>query len=137
MRSFPAPASPCRRGWRAAEARGHMQIVDSEAIHRLLDFPSLIEALRAVFRAGCEVPPRHHHSIAPAATGGAPGILLLMPAWQAAGSLGIKIVTVFPDNDRRSLPSVHGTYLLLDASTGMPKALLDGTALTPRRTAAA
>ena len=32
---------------------------------------------------------------------------------------------------------MHGTYLLLDAATGMPVALLDGTALTLRRTAAA
>src|SRR5258708_1322226 len=66
-----------------------------------------------------------------------PGPLLLMPAWQAGGALGIKIVTVFPDNARRSLPAVYGTYVLLDAATGMPLALLDGTALTLRRTAAA
>jgi ornithine cyclodeaminase len=32
---------------------------------------------------------------------------------------------------------VHGTYVLLEAATGAPKALLDGTALTLRRTAAA
>src|SRR5207237_5414083 len=83
-----------------------------------------------------EVPPRHHHAIA-SSTDAAPGTLLLMPAWQAGGSLGIKLVTVFPDNLRRSLPSVQGSYLLLDATTGVPLALLDGTALTLRRTAAA
>ena len=114
-----------------------MRIVDGEAVHRLLDFPSLIEALRAMFRDGCEAPPRHHHSIAPAAADGSPGTLLLMPAWRAGGALGIKIVTVFPDNARRSLPSVHGTYVLLDGATGLPRAVLDGTALTLRRTAAA
>jgi ornithine cyclodeaminase len=114
-----------------------MQIVGAEAIHRLLDFPSLVEALRAMFRAGCEVPPRHHHSIAAPAPDGTAGTLLLMPAWQRGGALGVKIVTVFPDNAGRSLPSVQGTYILLDASTGEPKALLDGTALTLRRTAAA
>ena len=32
---------------------------------------------------------------------------------------------------------MHGSYLLLDAVTGVPRALLDGTALTLRRTAAA
>lgn len=114
-----------------------MQIVSGDAIHRLLDFPSLIEALQAMFRDGCEVPPRHHHSIAPAVPGGNPSTLLLMPAWQAGRSLGIKIVTVYPDNAGRSLPSVHGTYVLLDAATGIPRAVLDGTALTLRRTAAA
>ena len=119
-----------------------MRIVDAEAIHRLLDFPSLIAALREMFRDGAEVPPRHHHAIDPPATDppgpdGSPGTLLLMPAWRIGQALGVKIVTVFPDNGRRGLPSVHGTYLLLDAATGMPKAVLDGTALTLRRTAAA
>jgi len=114
-----------------------MQIIDATEIHRLLDFPSLIEALRAMFRAGCEVPQRHHHSIAPAQPGGNSATLLLMPAWQAGRTLGVKIVTVFPENARRARPSVYGSYLLLDASTGEPNALLDGTALTLRRTAAA
>jgi ornithine cyclodeaminase len=114
-----------------------MQIISGDEIHRLLDFPSLIDALRAMFRDGCEAPARHHHRVAAATAEGAPGTLLLMPAWQAGRALGIKIVTVFPDNARRALPAVYGTYLLLDAATGMPVALLDGTALTLRRTAAA
>jgi alanine dehydrogenase len=114
-----------------------MHIVGSDEIHRLLDFPSLIDALRAMFRDGCQVPARHHHTIAPVLADGTPATLLVMPAWQAGRALGIKIVTVFPDNTRRSLPAVHGTYLLLDAATGAPSALLDGTALTLRRTAAA
>jgi alanine dehydrogenase len=114
-----------------------MQIIGGEDIHRLLDFPSLIDALRAMFREGCEAPPRHHHEIAASSAAGTPGTLLVMPAWQAGGALGIKLVTVFPDNTMRSLPAVYGSYLLLDAATGMRLALLDGTALTLRRTAAA
>ncbi len=114
-----------------------MQAIGAEEIHRLLDFPSLIEALRGIFRDGCDVPPRHHHTIATGEGETAPGTLLLMPAWQQGRVLGIKIVTVFPDNARRALPAVHGTYLLLDAMTGVPTAMLDGTALTLRRTAAA
>ncbi|HEV8680752.1 MAG TPA: ornithine cyclodeaminase family protein, partial [Stellaceae bacterium] len=109
---------------------------DSAEIHRLLDFPSLIDALRAMFRDGCDVPQRHHHMVASADVASAPGTLLLMPAWQAGRALGVKIVTVFPGNAQRALPSVYGSYLLLDAATGEPQALLDGTALTLRRTAA-
>jgi ornithine cyclodeaminase/alanine dehydrogenase-like protein (mu-crystallin family) len=112
-----------------------MHVIGADEIHRLLDYPGLIAALREMFRAGCEVPLRHHHTVA--VPGGAPGTLLLMPAWQSGSSLGVKIVTVFPDNAKRSLPAVSGTYVLLDAVTGAPQALLDGTALTLRRTAAA
>jgi alanine dehydrogenase len=108
-----------------------MQFVAAPDIHRLLDFPSLVAALREMFRDGAEVPLRHHHQVSDTAT------LLLMPAWQTGRALGIKIVTVFPDNAARGLPSVHGTYLLLDPATGVPQAVLDGTALTLRRTAAA
>jgi alanine dehydrogenase len=111
--------------------------IGAETIHNLLDFPSLIAALREMFRDGAEVPPRHHHAIDPPGPGERPGTLLLMPAWREGEVLGVKIVTVFPDNARRSLPSVYGTYLLLDGATGAPKAVLDGTALTLRRTAAA
>ena len=114
-----------------------MQVISGDDVHRLLDFPSLIDALRAMFRDSCEAPARHHHRIPAPTAEGTPGTLLLMPAWQAGRALGIKIVTVFPDNALRSLPAVYGTYLLLDAATGAPLALIDGTALTLRRTAAA
>ena len=60
-----------------------------------------------------------------------------MPAWQAGLHIGIKVVTIFPDNDARSLPSVMGAYLLLDGKTGAPIALIDGPMLTVKRTAAA
>ena len=114
-----------------------MRVIGGDAVHRLLDFPSLIAALRAMFRDGCEAPPRHHHTVPAAAPEDTCGTLLVMPAWRPGGALGIKIVTVFPDNALRSLPSVQGTYILLDGATGTPRAVLDGTALTLRRTAAA
>ena len=47
------------------------------------------------------------------------------------------MVTVFPDNGKRSLPSIYGQYLLLDGTTGQTVAMLDGTMLTKRRTACA
>ena len=120
-----------------AQGGAALPIVGAADIHRLLDFPSLVEALRAMFRDGCEVPARHHHRVAPGEAGGAGGTLLLMPAWQKGRALGVKIVTVFPDNAGLGLPSVYGSYLVLDAVTGRPAAFLDGTALTLRRTAAA
>ncbi|CAI5494593.1 unnamed protein product [Closterium sp. Naga37s-1] len=70
------------------------------------------------------------------------GTLLVMPAWDSnCGTeepfLGVKLATVFPSNARPGLPSVAASYLLSSAATGAPLALMDGTAITLRRTAAA
>jgi ornithine cyclodeaminase/alanine dehydrogenase-like protein (mu-crystallin family) len=111
-----------------------MQLIDTDTTRRHLALPALIDALRAMFVAGCEVPARGVHRIA-GADGG--GTLLTMPAWRAGGRLGIKNVTIFPGNGARGLPGLHSTYLLFDASTGVPLAQLDGNEITSRRTAAA
>jgi alanine dehydrogenase len=115
---------------------GTMRLIGPSEIHEALAWAPLIEALRQMFRTGCTVPARHHHTIA---AGGdrADGTLLLMPAWQAGRYVGVKLATVFPSNGAQGLPAVMGTYMLLDGRTGQPLALIDGQALTLRRTAAA
>lgn len=104
-------------------------------VHGALPYARLIRALQAAFRTGGEAPIRHHHTIArpdaPDAT------LLLMPAWQRGGGLGVKLVTVTPENERFGLPSVQAIYTLFDGTTGRPLAVLDATSLTLRRTASA
>lgn len=111
-----------------------MRMITSGEVAAALDFPGLIDRLAEAFRSEIAVPLRHHHAVS--VPGGSEGTLLLMPAWQSGRHIGIKIVTVFPDNGQRSLPSVMGVYLLLDGMTGAPVALLDGPTLTTRRTAA-
>lgn len=115
-----------------------MRVVPAAEIDRVVRFPALIDALADAFRGDFVVPVRHHHEIE---RRGGPATLLLMPAWtgaaSAAGFLGVKIVSVFPDNGACGLPSVLGTYLLMDGATGEPRAALDGTRLTVWRTAAA
>ena len=112
-----------------------MQLIDAEQIRAALPWEALINALEAQFRQGCEVPLRHHHTLS--VPGDEDATLLLMPAWQSGAYLGVKTVTVFPGNRRRALPAVHGTYQLCNGTTGQPLALLDGSELTARRTAAA
>jgi alanine dehydrogenase len=113
-----------------------MRIIGPSEVNAALDFTSLVESLRQMFRTGCEAPLRHHHTIKDP-SGGPDATLLLMPAWQSGTHIGIKLVTVFPGNASAGLPSIMGAYLLLDGKTGEPVALLDGPALTVRRTAAA
>ena len=116
-----------------------MRVISAANLARTFTFPLLIEALKQSFRSEIEVPVRHHH---PIERPGEPGaMLLLMPAWTAAatrdGFLGVKVVTVYPGNAARGLPSVSGTYLLMRGESGEPLAVIDGQALTLWRTAAA
>jgi len=112
-----------------------MRIIQAAEVDAALDYESLVERLRQAFRRDITVPLRHHHSIE--GEGAAVATLLLMPAWQAGRHIGIKMATVFPENGTHGLPAVMGAYLLLDGRTGSPLALIDGPALTARRTAAA
>jgi ornithine cyclodeaminase len=66
------------------------------------------------------------------------GIALFMPAYlQATDELAVKLVSVFPDNAERQLPTIHALVAVLDAATGQPVAVMDGTYLTALRTGAA
>jgi ornithine cyclodeaminase len=109
--------------------------LDRAALRAALPWDALIAALAAMFRDGCEAPLRHRHALP--GPGGAENTLLLMPAWRAGGHTGVKIVHVAPANAARGAPAVHAAYLLSDAATGAPLALMDGGELTDRRTAAA
>lgn len=115
-----------------------MHVISAAEIDRVLTFPDLIDALAEAFRGDIVTPVRHHHEIE---RNGAHGTLLLMPAWTGPktedGFVGVKIVSVFPENGAKNLPSVLGTYMLMDGATGEPRAALDGTRLTVWRTAAA
>ena len=84
-----------------------------------------------MFITGCEVPTRSTHLI------GSDVTMLVMPAWQVGRYAGVKIVNVAPGNAARGLPGLFSTYVLHDATTGEPLALIDGNVITSRRTAAA
>lgn len=115
-----------------------MQVIAAADIDAALTFPALTDALQAAFAGDFVVPVRHHHEIA---RPDSHATLLLMPAWSGKDAarpyLGTKVVTVYPANATRGLPSVMGTYLLSDGATGRPLAALDGARLTLWRTACA
>jgi 1-piperideine-2-carboxylate/1-pyrroline-2-carboxylate reductase [NAD(P)H] len=107
-----------------------MHIANWDATQALLPYVELANELSSVIRdAQAVAPPR---LIMPLSADGA---LLAMPATD--GTLAItKLVTVHPHNRARGLPSVQGEVIVMDARTGQRLALLDGQAVTARRTAA-
>ena len=61
--------------------------------------------------------------------------LLYMPC-MAAGILGTKYLTLFPENIPKGLPTIYGLMILNDFETGKPLCILDGKILTALRTGA-
>jgi ornithine cyclodeaminase len=65
------------------------------------------------------------------------GVVLVMPAFlKQSRNLGVKIVSVFPQNPAHNLPMIHAVVLALNPETGQPQALKEGVALTAIRTGA-
>ena len=110
-----------------------MRFFSAEEVHSALGLPALADAIAEAFRAGTTAPLRHAHALS------ATDSLLLMPAWSVnqRGALGVKLVTVLPNNRARGLSTVNALYVLFDRESGEPRGVIDGEALTLRRTAAA
>jgi len=111
-----------------------MRVVSAEEVHRLLDYPSLVEALRELFRRG--VDRAETVLLTQNLPGGEHNDWLLLPAWQYGRNYGAKLVSVFPGNEAKGIASVQGLYLLFDGTNGLPLACIDGAAITLRKTAA-
>lgn len=102
--------------------------LDAAAVTRATPMPALIDALRDAFANGDHAAPGRL-----AADMSDTSSLLVMPAWRGTDTIGVKIAEI----DRLRQPAVRACYLLIDRATGRPRAVLDGGALTRRRTAAA
>jgi ornithine cyclodeaminase len=115
----------------------NIKLIDAKFIEENTNFPALISELDSGFSSkNVIVPMRHHHDF-PNPEVEADSTLLLMPAWNPSKEAGVKIVTVSPENSQFDLPSIHGTYIYMDAKTGTLKAILEAKSLTAKRTAAA
>jgi ornithine cyclodeaminase len=111
-----------------------MQVYHRDALASSLPYAGLIDAIETAFRKDAVMPDRVHHKVR--VPGYPDATLLLMPAWRSGEFLGVKVATIHPGNTQMNLPAVHASYLLLNAGTGEPVAILDGTELTLRRTGA-
>lgn len=115
----------------AAPALRDLPLIDADQLRGLVPMTSAVVALEAALLDGGvpgATPPR-----TTVLTGA--GQVLLMPA-ATQRYVGVKLVTVAPDNGNLGLPRIQGVYVLMDAVTLSPRALIDGVALTSLRTPA-
>lgn len=101
-----------------------------------LTMAEVIEAVEAAFRgkaAGrCEMPPKPGVHTRPDA------FIHAMPAYVAdLDAAGVKWISGYPHNQQRGLSYISGLFILNDAETGLPLAVMDATWITAVRTGAA
>jgi alanine dehydrogenase len=112
-------------------------ILTRKNLRDLLTMKEVIQALEEGFlsyaRGKTVVPVRLPVEVKPRK-----GICLLMPAVQEGpDGLGVKVVSVYPENPKRGLPTISSSYILCDPRTGALLSLMEGAMLTGLRTGAA
>ena len=106
--------------------------ISAERVDAALDWPSLIAAMREA-HGQAERP-----EIGDMLLGqGKPSLLVRASIFAGLG-IGLKALTVFPDNPSREppRPTLQGEFLLFDEDDGRVLAAIDGAAITPWKTAA-
>jgi ornithine cyclodeaminase/alanine dehydrogenase-like protein (mu-crystallin family) len=112
----------------------YLSRADVEAVG--LEGTQVVEILERAFRAkregDVEMPPKigvHPRDDA---------FIHAMPAYLSdVDAVGLKWVAGYPGNQELALPYIHGLFVLSDAGTGRPLAVMDATWITEIRTAAA
>jgi len=114
----------------------NLRILSADDVRRALPMDQAVEAMKHAFAqlsgGRAEVPIR-----LPIDVKAHNGVTLFMPAYLADDDqMAIKIVSVYSDNPAQGLPLIHALVVVIDASTGIPRAAMDGTYLTALRTGA-
>lgn len=109
-----------------------MKYFDMKAIQTALPYPLLVEALAQGLQQFAQTPARSFFSPNQDAS-----CVMIMPAWRPHQMMGVKLVSVWPENNAKGESAVSAVYVVISCLDGRPLAVLDGTELTLRRTAAA
>jgi ornithine cyclodeaminase/alanine dehydrogenase len=104
---------------------------------KLLDMPTVvekvIEAYRLKFEKTASLFPMIFHEFEP----GVADMDIKSGQLQGANVFGHKLVSWFSENPQKGLPTLIGTVMVYDSSTGAPKAILSAEHITSMRTGAA
>jgi ornithine cyclodeaminase len=105
--------------------------ISAEDVRAALPWHTAIEGIEAALRAGVDPEGDGPRLFAPTPN----GEFLIMPA-KAPEVMGVKVLTISPENPERGLEKIQGTYLLFDSDTSAPLCVMDGIEVTAVRTPA-
>ncbi len=113
-----------------------MLILSDQDVRGLISMEEAIgaveEAFRELRRGTARMPPRGTIML-PVFNGS----ISLMPSYlEGSGAQATKIISIYPDNPRRGLPTTAAWIVVNDPETGQVEAFMDGTYLTGVRTGA-
>lgn len=116
-----------------------MLILTADDVQKALPMKETIEAMKRAYASlsdgKAEAPLRTRLSVP-----SHEAVSLFMPAYvqtEGGDALAVKVVSLFPKNPGRGLAFIQAAVLVLEANTGRPVALLEGSSLTAIRTGAA
>jgi ornithine cyclodeaminase len=112
-----------------------LRILTAEDVRRALPMKAAIDAMKGAFgqlsSGKASLPLRSRIAVSESFS-------LVMPAYlHVSGDLAVKIVSVYPGNPEKGLPTIHAAVIVLDSATGAPVAVMEGASLTAIRTGAA
>lgn len=111
---------------------GELLYLSRADVESLLDIDAMLEALAnalKILSSGItSVPPRTAARVPDL------GLMGTMAGYVPGIALEVKLVSVFPGNDARGLPSHQALIALFDEDDGAPLAVMDGTYITAIRT---
>jgi ornithine cyclodeaminase/alanine dehydrogenase-like protein (mu-crystallin family) len=113
-----------------------IRFFSAKEIKQILTMQEAIEIMKEAFiqitKNQAIIPPRIHLSI-PKHQGDS----LIMPIYMPSNDrIGLKLITLFDENQAKGLPLIHALVLIFDATNGKPLAIMDGSYLTALRTGA-
>ena len=114
-----------------------IHLISKEEVKLAVSMKQAIETVSGAFaqlsRGNVSVPIRTHLSVTDY-----DGLALFMPGYlKQTNELGVKMVSVYSNNLKLGIPTINALVTLLDAQTGVPTAVIEGTYLTALRTGAA
>lgn len=110
-----------------------MKVFDAAAVHAALPWTYLIEALAKAHREAMPV----SDVVVQQDPAGSGNQFITLPGWVPNGPIAVKMVGVFPGNEKLTppQPNVQGLVAMFDGTTGAPLLVADGAAMTARKTA--